>query len=252
MKDSSNRQKCIDPGMVRDSDIPKYAEGSPRAEFATHLTNCAFCQNELVIYHKLAIEGVPKLSAGTENYRKDCPDTDQITDYVASLLSGANQREIKNHLATCPYCWSEYMLLKAEYSEGVSELEPLNQNLGTRLKRWLATLLNPLPQLAVRGETKAVRDLHFTAGDYSLLLNLSSEGNSFRIAGAIARNSGELEEFNGVEVTLKADGELIKVTLFDEDGQFLLEQIERREDVDLSLEIALADGIIEVADLPKV
>ncbi|MFZ0545251.1 MAG: hypothetical protein WAM60_07425, partial [Candidatus Promineifilaceae bacterium] len=138
-------------------------------------------------------------------------------------LSEERTAEIRQHLATCPYCPQELTQLQAYLSELASDLDYTFQE---RVKIWIARLMPPAPSLtptfALRGESDG--PLMYEAGNYQLTLEVQDDpaNPGYRtILGLVLAGEEALQK-----VELWQNGRSIQETILDELGNFVFSGVQ--------------------------
>jgi hypothetical protein len=250
----NNQIRCANPREVQITDMEEYLDGQGRPEYAAHLKNCLFCQKEVSTSVALTNRIRQVSNAVKTRYRKNCVPAEQIQEYVVGWLKGAEKKQVKVHLDSCPYCWLEYKQFLADLAEPLIFMpEPLP--LPVLFRKVIARLMSQplnLTALSLRGDdTNGV--LIYTFEDITILLNFEPDltaRNQITLTGTITMNSQRTDQFKDSKAILKKKAEIeIAKTEIDMEGNFFL-VCSITNYANLKLEIHLQNLLIETPELP--
>ena len=160
--------------------------------------------------------------------QRNCPDTDSLVEYQASLLDGEAHDAIAAHLVTCTYCQAEM----SELAVGIAwedALEPAvpkvswQDALREAGRQLIELVLQPQtrrPAYALRGTS---RQLVFDSAEFQLILTIKSNPDQVAIEGQLLNLMDPLAAPDGMAV-LWVDDEAISAEI-DEFGHFELTHI---------------------------
>lgn len=168
-----------------------------------HLDSCALCQRRLIVYKQANRQILSTL------YRSKCPTTMQLNLYCANMLSGDEGIGITYHIAECPLCVHEIVIIRQVLAD--FEPFPLSTQM-TVSQRIIAAFVPWKPQMVTRGatgDTPWPRQYRADEINISLHLSRGSAGEIILLGLFTSDNpDNALEEQEGVSVDLyRAVGE---------------------------------------------
>jgi hypothetical protein len=201
-----------------------------------------------------------------------CPGFERLIDHIDGRLTGTEADRLSAHLATgCQTCGetrSWYTSLKAIITDDdscepppwvlkravrVFEIARARPRLVERVSQKLASLLfDSLTRPAlvgVRSTETANRQLLYSAGDYSIDLQVApSDQSRADLTGQILKE-GEtaFESVAGLVLSLSCEGEPVCSITTNEMGEFKIKSIQQGE---YDLNVETPEGILRVQDLP--
>ena len=101
----SDKDTCSVPPKLTDDELTAYLAGQAESHVKAHLESCAFCSARLDDMHFGNL-------LSSELHRFDCPDSQQLTDYVMKQLPSGERETIQKHLAYCLSCGDEIKMLQ--------------------------------------------------------------------------------------------------------------------------------------------
>lgn len=128
-------KKCIEPNKIESWKLDAYIDGLVLPGVQEHLQKCAACSQKL-----------DEIRRENELYsralfRLQCPDTDQILNYVWDLLDEETSLRTAVHITKCPHCLAESeRLAPAPVIEETGSESSLLPELGRRLRLFMAQL----------------------------------------------------------------------------------------------------------------
>lgn len=268
--------ECSKPGTIRSEELLAYLAGEKvRPAVKEHLASCQYCSSQLAAYGRMERTLIKKL------YRWDCPPNQILGEYQLGLLSNEQAAEVRAHLDHCVLCAAEVTALNeflendpmlversAAAPQRVSALataqnnhrpvqnapwglDSLHERASAGLRRIVATLLPPQPQLAlgVRG-SQAVWPRRYAAEDVSIDVQLERGANSkdsLQLIGFVTRKGMTLKALEGTSVQLSSHAQTMYTQTIDELGNFVFSPI---IPATYTLEVLFPDGIVVIEQLP--
>lgn len=113
-----DKQTCSMPPTLTDEQLSFHLDGIADASVTQHLEVCSFCRTrlaEMKQYDKLL---------STTLHRFDCPDSQQLTDFVMERLISSEREIVKQHLAFCAACQAEIQMLQDFLADEIEAVEP--------------------------------------------------------------------------------------------------------------------------------
>ncbi len=101
----SRERECISPPGIGGNALIAAVDGEANPETLTHLCECPHCAARVERVRNLQRRLRHKL------YRIQCPATQVLVDYCQGLLDPHQHALIIHHLAVCPHCTGEVVLL---------------------------------------------------------------------------------------------------------------------------------------------
>ncbi|HEX2911970.1 MAG TPA: hypothetical protein VH186_14275 [Chloroflexia bacterium] len=263
--------ECTAPDMIKEEDLFKALTGSPLPAFEEHLTECAFCRQEIEKLRSLDRDLHQQFGFITSPGRTLCSEAQWLGDYALDLLPSVVKISIENHLACCPHCAKELQtnLRWLEESDTQNYYPPQTRDVETpgplkalkRLRRVVAERFSPheLEQKALgnlRGnpEKESFYPLTYRADDLFITVYVQREkqhSSRLKIIGFLHSEELDIQTLNGANIKLMAGEQLISSEVIDELGNFAFNNIGNFGTVSgLNLEIVLEDRIIELQGIP--
>jgi anti-sigma factor RsiW len=268
--------ECSKPGTIRSEELLAYLAGEKvRPAVKQHLASCQYCSSQLAAYRRMERTLIKKL------YRWDCPPNQILGEYQLGLLSNEHAAQVREHLDRCVLCAAEVAALNefleeepvlvervAAASQSVPALattqnnhhpvqnaprvlDSLHERARAGLRRIVATLLPPQPQLAlgVRG-SQTVWPRRYAAEDVSIDVQLERAANpkdSLQLIGFVMRKGMTLKALQGTSVQLSSQAQTVYTQTIDELGNFVFSPI---IPATYTLEVLFPDGIVVIEQLP--
>jgi len=224
--------ECNAPGAIRDEELLAYLAGETVRSFVTeHLAHCQRCTAQLASYQELENLLTSKL------YRWDCPPGEVLGEYQLGMLSKEMTAAVRHHLGICVLCASEVAALDgflandpmleeraAPVRVTISSLarqnnhatpgfkqaiDRLREQSGTGLRRVLATLIPPQPQLAFQrgGQAQTAWPRRYIAEDVNISLQIEQDTRRHdfvQLIGLVTRKGQAVGLLEGVPVQLSS------------------------------------------------
>ncbi len=239
------------PHLLSDDDLVIAALNPDElsAEVRQHLASCSICAGRVAPYQRLAKTLTARL------YRWDCPDTQEISEYAAGLVTGKRRRALTLHLQRCPRCAEELEIsrqfLASDASSSASSQAPRLRLIAQLLPRRAAG-----PALAgIRGGSSEDGDWprQYQVNGISVSLHRAAPavgGDGAMLLGLIARAEAPPDAFTGIEVRLVAslDQPPLVTEQIDDLGNFVLSPVPAGR-FDLLISLAEGDLVIEGLEL---
>jgi hypothetical protein len=108
---------CVSPLALNDRELLVYIDGEADRQVVAHLEQCPHCRERA--YRLARLQDC--LTAVM--YRLTCPSPLELGEYHLGLLSRDRATTVARHLADCPHCAREVVLLKDYLAKLTSELE---------------------------------------------------------------------------------------------------------------------------------
>lgn len=215
-------RQCIAPKEIQEGDLAAYVVGQAEAHVVNHVANCLFCQAEAaqLLETELLLDELL--------YLEDCPNDEQMLQYVAGLLSGTQLADVEAHVASCPDCAREYRQLTAvsptELPTPSTPANPLKE-LGKQILQALQVPISPKLGLSMRGQ----QDLGqlYEAGDYQIILGskvTELPQRSHQLQGQIIHSETGMP-LSSAAVTLQQQGETIATSKVNPLGYFQMNNL---------------------------
>lgn len=252
---------CIQPDQVTEADYLAALNQDSRPEFKRHLAECEFCQREMQVYRNLNNKLSRQFEFISSPARTLCPETQRVGEYAAGLLGPMETAKLRQHLATCDRCSTEFAQISRWLLEPDALLEeqtahPPDRPQGERfdwLRRVVATMLKPTTlsyaQPGVRGSAEGL-PLTFQAEELTIVLTVQATGprsQVLNILGLVQSEDGGIENLIGREIRLLSQGKEVASEALDELGNFIFENVQPPQPFEL--ELTLETKIIVVPDL---
>ncbi|MGI8552910.1 MAG: zf-HC2 domain-containing protein [Dehalococcoidia bacterium] len=212
---TSQQRRCLDPGAVTAEDLLAQARGEASEAVVEHLRRCAVCRDEARSY---AVTG------GLLNrmlYRRLCPATLTIGEYVSGLLPSAEMMRVAEHLVECPHCATESHGFRAF----LAEPDPLPRDAGLlgALRRLLAQPLGPSrPALAgLRGQSNE-EVVVYTADGLHITVNVQRSNRGSAVVGMLEQGG---QSYTGATARLYAGDDLLETQNVDDLNYFLFADV---------------------------
>lgn len=232
---------CIHPGAVSADELVAYADGEAPKHIIEHLQACPACAAAAGEYDRAQ----RRLGGGL--YRFDCPPPHRLGEYELHVLSPIEQTQVAAHVVDCPRCAEELQTLRTFL---VTELAPTPVGPGERVRRIVATLLQPTPGAAYAGLRGAgdTATQTYRAGDITITIGPGSELRRGRgsLAGLIWREGAAVETLVGSVVALIAPDGTAETTEVDDLGNFAFDEVTPGT---YRLEVTLGDQLVTIDGL---
>lgn len=179
-------------------------------------------------------------------HRIDCPDPDDLGEYVLGLLAPGRRTAVAAHLLGCPRCADEVADFRT--SLGATALAPVARA-ASPVRRLIASLFTPAPgpAAALRGGDTD-ESLTFRADDVSLTIDRAPvvRRGQTSLAGLIWRESEGGPPLAGSPVHLTAADGATRATTIDDLGNFAFDNLAVGT---YQLEVVLGDTVIAIDGL---
>ena len=173
----SPRGRCVDPTAIPPDGLVAYALGEAGPAVAGHVERCPACgptaRRELRLHSLLR----------AALFRRSCPPSLTIGEYVTDTLAPLERQQIAGHLLDCPHCQAESRDF-ATFLAQPDQPAPDSGLLGA-LRRLIARpLANPAPVLAGLRATGDEENLTaYTAGGLRIMVGVSRHGGANVVVG---------------------------------------------------------------------
>lgn len=225
--------ECSMPPPLTDEALLTALDGDLAAEVQAHLKRCAFCSSR---FQRMRMF---EKSLHDSLYRDNCPESDQLADYVMGTLSTADEVRLERHLQQCMFCQKEVITLQTIFVADVAQeqhqkvLEPVWQQFKTVLQSLsdqLVQVLVPQSRMAY-GQLKGNRDsrdrvLTYTKEPVSVMLSLEKMIDTLKINGSIVDTETQ-DRWSGslVELVSTAEDPRRYATFADDDEMFTFDAV---------------------------
>ncbi len=258
----TERLVCVSPSQVNDEDYLAALAHDARPEFTRHLSECAFCRQELAVYRRLD-EGM-HLQFGfiTSPARALCEEAQRLGDYLLGLLSPVEARKVQQHLLSCTFCSQEVAELQTWLSLEPAPGEEADPSHSGPVQPWswlrrvVATLLTVnqgnTPSYALAGVRGSDEGLPKTYQAEEIWVTLTIQPSQPRskelmVLGLVQRDNQPMEATAGAEVRLSEGGLTLATETVDDLGNFVFDEVVAPQHFDL--EIKLGDKVVLVPNL---
>jgi len=150
---------CIDPPALTTIDLASYLDGEADVAIVHHIAACPACRATAIAQ----AQQQNQLSALF--YRSTCPTPEEIRDYRLGLLNRADESNVALHVAHCPHCTRELLVLHeflaAQTLPTVNPLQQFILHIAKLLPATAPNVANPL----LAGQRGNDSTLHFYQAD---------------------------------------------------------------------------------------
>jgi len=221
-----------------------YVAGEANPGIAAHIAACAECAPAAAAYTRLDRTMQARL------YRSACSNAHTLGELALELLSPEEALTTRMHLAECPHCAAELAALRSALLEDpLAALTPLSKPLARLVARLLPA---PSLQAGLAGLRGNAAGTSLTFGAGPLMLSFSAEpagddaSGRWILLGLIVDETGEATPV-GTSARLMEHGAVVAEATVDELGTLAIADLAPGT---YDLEIALADQIVVVPDIP--
>jgi anti-sigma factor RsiW len=235
----SNEDRCIDPNAIAPDDLIAFMHDEASKAVEQHLQACAYCRREVAAY--TAVDAL----LSSPRSRADCIDTTALMDYSLGLLDLGQARAVREHMASCPHCYSESRSISRFLAEpDAPEQAPAGAGLLRGLRRLFAQPLAPsaLGRAGLRGSGPPA-SMVYAVEDLRLTLEVQSGGPGQRtkvIAGIIEDPAPALD---GAAVRLIRGGAVEQAGTLDDLGAFMFSGVSAGA---YSIEVEAEDALVVI------
>ena len=252
---------CIQPDQVTEADYLAALTQDSRPEFKRHLDDCEFCRREIQVYRNLDNMVRRQFEFISGPTRTLCPEAQRVGEYASGLMGSMESAKMRQHLATCDWCKTEFEQISQWLLEPDALLEeqaapPPNRPQGEKfdwVRRVVATLSKPTTlsytHSGVRGSADSLPQT-FQAEELTIVLAVQAVGprsQGLNILGLVQAGDGALDDLIGREIRLLSQGKEVATEALDELGNFIFENVQPPQPFEL--EITLETKIIVVPNL---
>jgi len=229
------------PGAVTPEDLVAYIDGEAPGHVAVHVRDCAICGAAADGYARAQGQLLGRLR------RFDCPTSHTLGEYELDLLRPAERTEVAAHIVRCPRCTDELRQLRAFLAVG-----PISHTPGplAGVRRVFASLLGPIPGVALAGLRGAVDDMPQTylADEFTITIDagIASRRALGSLIGLIWREGDDLARDAGGAVALVAADGTTRAAEVDALGNFGFTGVAPGT---YRLEVALGDRLVVVDEI---
>ncbi|RME13726.1 MAG: hypothetical protein D6802_00670 [Ardenticatenia bacterium] len=216
---------CSFLDTLTDTVFERLVSGDIPENVRHHLETCESCRTRLA--------EIASLSSFAQRYlyRVVCPSPDDLALFADAPhhFSQEEQTRIQHHLDQCVECRTEYELLTEML--GLPLTLPSSIDLGTTIRTIIARLRptsasSMSPTMALRGAALLPEGLVYETDDVLIVLDLEREHNAaFSLSGFISSKETDQLVFEGVNVHLRRNGEVLQTTTIDEFDTFVFSNV---------------------------
>jgi hypothetical protein len=215
--------KCSTPPPLTDEEISAALEGELDARIQQHLDKCVYCTARLVAAQQF------ERTLNKQLYRLNCPQPDELSDYIVGMLADSRRRTIAHHLETCSLCQAEVTHLqsflnppKQEPRSNVSKKSPSPQ------RRFISPLrIQPSNQAGMTrsGVSRSQQKTELIAGadGVTVFLEIQQHGTEVRLTGQVMAESDV--SWGGALLELRRGDQLQAAVILEDVGEFTCENI---------------------------
>ena len=228
---------CSFPPPLSEDDLSAALDGEASPTTQQHLAQCAYCTGRLEEARRMEQRLRGRL------LRFDCPTSQVLIDYDASLLDADDATRTLQHIEMCPRCQDELGVLRRFLDDKESAVPSL-QIVGSGRQRSLERIAQPRPDVgawAARGlDDTAVQD--WEADGATIFLELNRRTGSLVLSGQVV---DENPIWTGALAEIRQAGEVQGVSVLDELGEF---RFTLSQQAPLNLNITAPNGVTLVLE----
>ncbi|MCE7939641.1 hypothetical protein DCC79_13750 [bacterium] len=127
---------CIAPPALTTAALLAHLDGDADPETDAHVAQCGHCRANA------AALAAQDLRLRTRLHRALCPPSDRLTAFHDRALAADAQADVARHVAECPRCRDELVVLDRFLRQPDPVLEPAGASPRARLKTWIVDLVS--------------------------------------------------------------------------------------------------------------
>lgn len=212
----SDKDTCSVPPALTEDELTAYLAGQAESHVKAHLESCTFCRAQLddMRFGNLL---------NSVLHRFDCPDSQQLTDYVMQQLPSDERETMQKHLVFCLSCRDEIKVLQDFLETEIEENDiALPETSTIHPKRW-----HPEDHLARVSKVPIASELRgrhqgpilaSVSDTLNIFLEFKESVQATTLKGQIVTD--DITIWQSAMVTIFHDLKLITTTTVDEWGAF--------------------------------
>lgn len=233
---------CIQPPRLTDAALSDVLDGLADGTTLSHLESCPSCRQRFDLLQRLDNALIRRLA------RFDCPSSQQLVDYHASLLETDAAEVVQAHVTHCPRCQDELAMLESFIADEPPLVEVPRDDAPNVIRPsrliWQAQLIDSSELAAARGLDE-IRTYDARAGSATIYVEARQDNGQIALAGQVIDAS---VDWSGGLVEVWQAETLSRFAILDDLGSFQFQVASPSTSLSFRLVVTALDGIVLILE----